>query len=336
MKKILYIGNQLQHSGLTPTTIDTLAPKLVEEGYEVVTYSKKTGFAARMWDMFVGVLKNRDSDFILIDTYSTKAFWFCFVITQLCRLLKLKYIPYLHGGNLPQRLDANPYISKLIFKNSYVNVAPSGFLKHEFEKRNFKNCIFIPNYIELSQYPYTEPKIDTPRILWVRSFAKLYNPSLAVEVLEEVQKQFPNATLCMVGPDKDGSLEDTRVLALQKKLDVTFTGKLSKKEWIGLAKQYNVFLNTTNFDNTPVSVMEAMALGLPVVSTNVGGLAFLITDKKDGFLTSPNNKLEMTEVIVQAFQNNNSLVKIAENAREKALSWDWNQIKNKWKDLFNT
>lgn len=333
-KKILYIGNQLQHSGLTPTTIDTLAPKLVQEGYEVVTFSKKTGFTARMWDMMVGVLNNRDADFVLIDTYSTKAFWFCFVISQLCRLLGLKYIPYLHGGNLPHRLDKNPYCAELIFNNSFKNVAPSGFLKHEFEKRNFKNVTFIPNYIEIKNYPFQINKQDSPQLLWVRSFAAIYNPALAVEVLEEVVKLYPQASLCMVGPDKDGTLEQIRKLAHLKKLNVTFTGKLTKIEWIALAKDFNFFLNTTNFDNTPVSVIEAMALGIPVVSTNVGGLPFIIKDKKDGYLVPPNNKKEMVACIITSFKNKNEENQITIQARLKAESWDWSQVKNKWNTLF--
>ena len=85
-----------------------------------------------------------------------------------------------------------------------------------------------------------------------------------------------DATLAMIGPDVDGSLTKVKDLARKKNLDVNFTGKLSKPEWINYSKDFNVFINTTNFDNTPVSVIEAMALGLPVVSTNVGGMPFLI------------------------------------------------------------
>ena len=43
-------------------------------------------------------------DCVLIDTYSTKNFWYAFIISQLCRILKLKFIPKLHGGNLPSRI----------------------------------------------------------------------------------------------------------------------------------------------------------------------------------------------------------------------------------------
>ena len=80
----------------------------------------------------------------------------------------------------------------------------------------------------------------------------------------------------MVGPDKDGSLEKTKQYAKEKGVlhRVRFTGGLSKTEWIELSKDYNIFINTTNVDNTPVSVMEAMALGFPVISTNVGGVPF--------------------------------------------------------------
>ena len=55
---------------------------------------------------------------------------------------------------------------------------------------------------------------------------------------------------------------------------ITITGILRKAEWIELSKDYDVFINTTNVDNMPVSVIEAMALGMPIVSTNVGGIPF--------------------------------------------------------------
>ena len=65
--------------------------------------------------------------------------------------------------------------------------------------------------------------------------------------------------------------------------NVLFKGKMSKKEWIEISKNYHIFLNTTNVDNLPVSVIEAMALGMIIVSTNAGGVPFLIDDKKMDF-----------------------------------------------------
>jgi len=92
----------------------------------------------------------------------------------------------------------------------------------------------------------------------------------------------------MVGPDKDGSMEVCKKYVLINNLPVTFTGKLKKKNWTGLASKFDIFINTSNIDNSPLSVIEAMALGLPVITTNVGGIPFLIDHKVDGILIDKN------------------------------------------------
>jgi glycosyltransferase involved in cell wall biosynthesis len=127
-----------------------------------------------------------------------------------------------------------------------------------------------------------------PRILWVRSFHELYRPQWAIGILERLLEQYPEAALCMVGPDKDGSLEHCQQLAHNKGLadKVYFTGLLSKADWLALSADYDIFLNTTSADNTPVSVMEAMALGMPVVTTKVGGIPWLFADGIEGIMVA--------------------------------------------------
>src|SRR5690606_32388170 len=115
-----------------------------------------------------------------------------------------------------------------------------------------------------------------PRLLWVRSFSQIYNPVLALKIVEILKLKAMEVSLCMVGPDKDGSLQRCKEMATELNLPVSFTGLLSKQEWIALSRDFDIFINTTNFDNMPISVMEAMSLGMPVISTNVGGLPLLI------------------------------------------------------------
>lgn len=335
MMKLLYIGNKLQHKGFSPTTIDTLSLQLIQEGYAVKSFSDKKNLILRILDMCFGVIKNLDAKLVLIDTYSTTAFWYVVVVSTLCNLFKIKYVLYLHGGKLPYRLDKTPRISKYIFSKSYVNIVPSGYLKHEFEQRGFTNLLLIPNTIEIKNYSFKIRKPVVPKILWVRSFVDIYNPLLAVDVLVILNKLYPNAELCMVGPDKDGSFEKTKQYAIQNNVNVIFTGKLSKKEWVKLSEDFNVFLNTTNFDNTPVSVIEAMALGLPVVSTNVGGLPFLIDSGVDGVLVEPNNALALSNKITELIQNKDKYQEIANAARLKSEKFDWVEVKKSWNSLFS-
>ena len=333
MKKInlLYIGNKLSQHGLNKTTIETLGESLKEEGYEVVSVSSKKNFFFRLFDMiFVLLCNSNKTDYVLIDTYSTKAFWYALITSQLSRILNLKYIPILHGGNLPNRLQNNPVLCRLLFENAWKNVAPSNYLKTIFEAKGFTNTIHIPNTISIENYEFEERKIFQLKLLWVRAFATIYNPVMAVEVLFELQKKYPNASLTMVGPDKDGSLQEVQQKANDLGVFVHFTGQLSKEAWWELAKEHDIFINTTHFDNTPVSILEAMALGLAIVSTNVGGLPFLLTHHENALLVNDGDVLAMYQELENIVTHSEEAYLRTKAARKFVETMGWNRVKEQW------
>ncbi len=313
----------------------TLGYLLEDSGHIVYYSSKKTNKILRLFDMIFSVLNKRNKvDVIFIDTYSTTNFYYALIISQIARLLKKPYIPILHGGNLPFRLNKYPRFSKAIFNHAYTNMSPSLYLVEEFNKYGYGNVEFIPNSIQIENYGYKERVYDNIKLLWVRSFSKIYNPKLAIDVTKRLVDKGYNSTLCMIGPDSDGTLEELKVYAKQLSVEVEFTGKLSKQEWINKSKDFNIFINTTDFDNMPVSVIEAMALGLPVVSTNVGGIPFLIEHEKDGILVDKNNSEDMTEAIIRIASNTNLAKSLSQNARSKVEHYDWSIVKEKWFSLF--
>ncbi len=334
MKKILYIGNKLSSHGNTATTIETLGASLETEGFELFYTSSKKNKPLRLLDMILkAFFYSKKMDYVIIDTYSTSNFWYAVIVSQICRLFNVKYIPILHGGNLPHRLKKNKYWSKLIFKNAFANVAPSPYLFDFFQKEGYTNLQYIPNSIEIENYPFKQREYDYPRILWVRSFAKLYNPILAVKVLIELKKKYSNAVLCMVGPKKDESLDETVQFANNNQVEVLFTGGLKKEKWISLSNDYNVFLNTTHFDNTPVSVLEAMALGLPVVTTNVGGIPYLVKHNETALLVNDDDVYEMVNQIERLFLKEGLNDSLTLNGRELVNKFDWNIVKKEWISL---
>jgi len=329
-KTILYIGNDLTKSTRYTTTMDTLSYLLCDTGYIICKSSSKQNKVLRLLDMCIAVVHLRNKlDYVFIDTYSTSNFYYALFTSQLCRFFKLKYLPILHGGNLPYRLKKYPKFSSLVFNNSYKNIAPSGYLKYEFEQKGFKT-VLIPNVIPIHQYPFKERKKIAPKLLYVRAFAEIYNPTLVIEVLKELKNSYPKAILCMIGPDKDGTLEDVKQLINKYHLNesLEITGVLSKEEWHKKSENYDIFINTTNVDNTPISVIEAMALGLPVVSTNVGGMPYLIQHNEDGVLVEKNNPSAMTTEICKIVEENK--YSLAINARKKVENFDWNIVKSKW------
>lgn len=334
MKKLLYIGNKLSIHGNTATSIETLGSFLEAEGFQVYYASSKKNKVFRFIDMFFTTIKYaRKVDFVLIDTYSTLNFWYAVIISQLCRVLKLKYIAKLHGGDLPNRLKKSPFYCDLIFKNAYKTTAPSRYLMNAFSNKYSKNLIYIPNTIDISKYDFFDRNFLEPKVLWVRSFSKIYNPKMAIKVFSELKKSYPNSQLTMVGPDKENLLEDCEKYAKSLDVKVTFTGRLSKEEWIELSKDYTIFINTTHFDNTPISVIEAMALGLPIVSTNVGGIPFLLKDKKNALLVNDNDYEAMVNAI-EAIQRNTEFKKLLiVNARTLVENFDWEMVKQKWFEI---
>ncbi|MFC4721212.1 glycosyltransferase family 4 protein [Geojedonia litorea] len=334
MKTLLYIGNYLQSKRNNVSSIHVLGPLFESEGYRVIFRSSKVNKGLRLGAMLWACVRYRKQvDLVLIDTYSTLNFYFALLSSQLCRLLGLPYICCLNGGNLPHRLKQNPYLSNLIFKHAKCSVAPSLYLKNAFEFHGYTNVEFIPNTVDLQHYPFEDRTFDVPKLLWVRSFSKIYNPQLAVRVLKSLQDQGYKANLCMVGPDSDGSLEAVQALASHLGVAVSITGKLTKAEWISLSKDYNVFINTTNYDNTPVSVIEAMALGLPVVSTHVGGMPFLIEHGVHGLLVPPEDVEAMCTAIVSLFKDSKQREHLIAAARQRVEQYDWQQVRLLWHEV---
>ncbi|HRK82294.1 MAG TPA: glycosyltransferase family 4 protein [Saprospiraceae bacterium] len=333
---ILYIGNHLSSNsnGGYPSVAESLAPHLLPE-VQLHLVSRQRNRLRRLAEMLWAVWKyGRQEQPVVIDVYSTLNFYYALLCGMLCRLKNIPYLCILHGGNLPSRLLHNPRLCRYLFGHAHKLIAPSGYLQASFRDAGYETEV-IPNFIPITNYPFKKRRQLQARLLWVRAFDETYHPQMAIRVLHQLSKQFPDANLCMVGPDKDGSMENCQRLANELEISdkITFTGRLSKAEWISLSSDYDLFISTTNFDNMPVSVIEAMALGLPVVSTNVGGVPYLIEHEKTGLLVPPNDVEEMVRAITKLINNNAIAESLSQAARQKAEQYDWEVIRPRWIEL---
>ncbi len=334
-RTIIYIDNFLTAHGHTPTTGEVLTKLFEKNGYAVIRAGTKKGKPARLAEMLGIIAKNRQA-VVLIATYSTSAFYFAWAAAQLCRLLGIIYLPCLHGGNLPNRIKNNPILSRQVFGHSRTNIVVSGYLQNAVQAKGWPS-VLIPNNININAYPYLHRAAVRPRLLWVRSFHNIYNPGLAVKLVADLLQTYPDAMLTMVGPDKDGSLAECKKLA--EELGVTgiihFTGRLTVQEWVELSARHDIFINTTNFDNLPVSVIEAMALGMPVVSTNVGGLQYLITHQVDGILVPPGDAGAFAAQIEYLVNNPTATSAISTQARSEASRYSEEIVMQQWRQLLD-
>ena len=288
--------------------------------------------------MVISVINNRKKcQLIIIDVFSTHALTFACFIMLMSKYLKLPYIPVLRGGYLPERYKKHPHIFNFLLSDARTIISPSEYLRESFQNNSFSITV-IPNYIDLEKYRFKTRKKIKPHLLWVRSIHNIYNPSMAIHVLDKIRKIYPDARLCMVGPVKDNRvMEQLKILISRLDLQdhVLFSGQLSKIEWTALSKDYDIFINTTDYDNNPVTLLESMALGLPIVSTNVGGVPYLIDDNVTGLLVGAKKSEQMVGKINELISGKIDGYQIARNAREAVSHYDKNEIIKQWCQTIN-
>ena len=140
----------------------------------------------------------------------------------------------------------------------------------------------------------------------------------------------------MIGPDRgDGSLQEMKQTA--KELGVAnrilLPGRISKSEVTEWMSGADIFLNTTHVDNTPISVLEAMACGVCVVSTNVGGIPYLLDHEHDALLVPSDDPVAMATAIRRLLCEPRLSERLSRNARQKVKQFDWSVIFPQWEEL---
>ena len=193
----------------------------------------------------------------------------------------------------------------------------------------------IPNILELDLYPYRHRPAVAPRLLWMRTFQYVYHPELAIDVLADVRRSHPTATMTMAGQDR-GLREPLMELARERGLaDVMrFPGFLDAA---GKAREFaahDIYLNTNRVDNMPVSVLEAGAFGLPVVATTVGGLPYLLRDGETGLLVPAEDAPAMAAAVHRLLDDPALAAALSANGRRLAESCGWATVRGQWAALF--
>ena len=302
---------------------------------EIISVSEKKNKILRILHIVWTILRNiKKTKLVIIHSFSTKAFYITFLTALLCRLMRIKYFVLVHGGNYPARIQSSPAFVKMIFSYSSKNLSPSKYLQFHFSKLGYV-FDFVPNAIDLSLFKFKERVNFKPNLLWVRAFDTIYNPQMAVFVVSLLKLNFPDVKLWMVGFKCDHSYEDT--IELIKKLDlndnIIITGVLTHSMWAKLSTEADLFINTTNIDNMPVSVLQAMALGLPVFSTNVGGIEWLIEDNENGIKCNVGDAEFMANKIKWYLENQTELKRIATNAVNIPREYEWAKVLPLWGEL---
>ncbi|NIS68854.1 MAG: glycosyltransferase [Proteobacteria bacterium] len=334
---VLIVGTFISNSIANRSVCEDLAARLAASRWAVVTTSSKLSRIPRLLDM-VNTIWSKRSEYSVaqVDVYSGLAFVWAEIVCFILRVIGRPYILTLHGGNLPRFARRWPLRVRILLRSAAAVTTPSPYLQNQM-KSHCDSPLLLPNALDLSAYRMRLRNQPGPRLVWLRAFHAMYNPTLAPRVVAQLAEEFPDTYLIMIGPEKgDGSLESVQQLA--QKLGVPnricFSGGVSKEEVSGLLDDGDIFLNTTNVDNTPVSVLEAMASGLCLVSTDVGGIPYLLKHEHDALLVPPDGPENMADAVRRILTEPGLAEHLSRNARMKAELFDWSVILPQWKNLF--
>jgi glycosyltransferase involved in cell wall biosynthesis len=331
--RILYLGNKFFAFKKVKSVLETLEP-LLAEFCEIKTASDKKNQVLRFLDMLWHFFRfGLSTDKIIIDVYSTLAFEFAFILGLLAHLFRKPYILFLHGGNLPERFNKSPQKVKWLFGRAQCIIAPSYYLADFFNKKGFQVQV-IPNIIPLLDYPYKERKSIRPRILALRGFGTPYNPLMTLKAIHLLKDQVQDLKLLMLGNTEEYHYAAVRQFIQDHQLEniVEVRSKMPKKDWIALSKEYDIMVSNPMIDNTPVSLLEGMALGMCVVSTKVGGVPYLVSEKECALVDS-DDATGLSQAILKILQDEDYAQQLSENGRRKAEAFDGENVRPLWENL---
>ena len=184
--------------------------------------------------------------------------------------------------------------------------------------------IFRNRFIPPKDYVYSLPLkvISVGRLHEMKGFKYLIK-ALANKKL----KKLVHLTLIGDGPERK-SLEN---LAKNINLNVEFLGNKSKEEIINYLHNSHLFVSSSirlkeQTEGTPTVIMEAMAAGLPVISTNVGGAKFILQEKDNGFIIESKNQAIFIDTLLHFINNKNLSYQQSKNNISKSINFDWSKI----------
>jgi glycosyltransferase involved in cell wall biosynthesis len=212
-------------------------------------------------------------------------------------------------------------------------VVPSKFLCDAFARHGY-SARTIPNVVDLRRFAYRDRSPLRPRLLSTRNFAPYYRVDVTLEAFALVKARYPDATLTVVGY---GS-EEPRLRRLADEIgggSVRFAGRVEPSAMPTYYDGADIFLNSSVVDNQPLSVLEAFAAGLPVVSTASGDIAAIVRDGQTGRLVPAAEPAAMAMAVAGLLGEPDRALSMARHARQEVEQYTWPYVRDAWAAVYS-
>ncbi|MGW8248534.1 MAG: glycosyltransferase family 4 protein [Acidiferrobacterales bacterium] len=246
----------------------------------------------------------------------------------ICNLFNKRYIVNYHGGNAEAFFRKRRRLLDWSLRRNSSLVVPSGFLQDIFSRYGHASIV-IPNVINTDRFTYRDRDQFPPNVMVCRNFTETYNVACAIRAFGRVQKIHPEATLRLAGDGPQRTYLEGLIQSLALG-NVTFLGNIANDRMNEIYLESDIFLNTSNVDNMPNSILEAFACGLPVVSTNPGGIPYMVDHGVSGLLADVDNDEELATYILQIIDDPEFAKRLVKAGKNSLAAYTWDAVGPAW------
>jgi glycosyltransferase involved in cell wall biosynthesis len=244
------------------------------------------------------------------------------------RLLGKPVILNYHSGEAPDHLRRSP-VARFVMRHVVdSNVVPSAFLRDVLFSFDM-DAEVVHNTIDVRQFTYRSRNPLRPRLLCTRNLEPMYNVSCVLRAFARVQEHYPDATLTLAGSGSQDASLRAEAAALRLR-NVTFAGRVPPADIPRYYADADIYVQAPSIDNMPLSVLEAFASGMPVVSTNVGGVPSILRHGVDGLLVPDNDAGQMAARVLELLKDPLFARGLAGSAHHTLAAYEWTVVREGW------
>jgi len=328
---LCWLAPMLGATGAVPDVFEKLAPGLEARGYRTLAASSAPSGRRRVQEQVALLLgAGRRADATFVHVYGGRSFAIADLLSTPAARRSAPLIGYLSGGSIPDLARRRPAWVRRVLSRFDLLSAPSPYMAR-FATDLGLEAIVTPNPIDLGAFPYRRRTRLAPHLLWMRGFHAIYGPEVAVEVLARVREVHPAARLTMAGRD-DGERAATEAAARARGVAdaISFPGFLGPEARLQAIEGHDVFLHTNRLDNTPLSLIEAAAAGLPIVATDVGGVPDLFVDGEQVLLAPSGDAAALAAQVLALLDRPDGGTGLADAAHAVVQQMDLPVVLDRW------
>ena len=336
MKRVLYISNYKKGLGGINAQVDLLRDYIDHDGFTADICSTK-GNPAKRIGLFVKLLFiARRYDVLHVHGCSEWGMLPVVYGVIAGKIWKKRIIVTYHGGAADGYFAKHGAFARRWLMKADKVIVLSGFLEKVFDNYDIP-CIVIPNIVTLRDNLYLPKQSIAPKFISIRHLKSLYRIDLILRAYELVLAHYPKATLDILGQgDQREKLE--RYVQEHHLSGVRFVGQVPNEKIYDYMQSNDIMLSAPIIDNMPVSLLEAMNAGLLVISSNVGGVPYMIKHQKSGLLFEsgePSNVIgNMTEQILWALEHQKESLKMIDSAHKDVQTYCWTVVRKQLLPLY--